>query len=159
MAAGRYTSRVFVALFAVEDALSALSLPANKGKSPPVVFSDEAPEKANEYVTIRLNQPQSSIQWRRLSPPGADERIVVEVVARSFVPGVKKSRDVLLRLQEMSDAIQEAFYNHTTESIENLGFDGEVGNTLVTSVVPDVWPGEEGWVGEVVHTVDISAQI
>lgn len=161
MSAGRYTSRVFVAMEAIYAKLDALTFAAHPvtGDVPVVQFGDEDPGGANEYISVSLNVDQSSIQWRRLSPPGADEQMFVEVIFRSLVPCGYTSAELFNRLQAISDQIQGAFYDHTTETITDLGYTGEVGATLVTAVQPDCFPTTEGWFGSVRHVIDTSAQI
>lgn len=161
MSAGRYTSRVFVAMEAIYAKLDALSFTAHPvtGDVPVVQFGDEDPGGPNEYISVSLNVDQSSIQWRRLSPPGADEQMFVEVIFRSFVPCGYTSAQLFNRLQAISDEIQEAFYDHTAETITDLGYTGEVGKTLVTAVQPQPFPTAEGWMGSVRHVIDTSAQI
>ena len=161
MTANRYTSRVFVAGVALYDALTATTWPAHPvtGRVPTVEFSDEDPSLGAETVTVGLNADQTQIGWRRLSPPGADEQIGFDVVARTVAPNMGSSRSVWDRLAVLSATIEGVLYDTTATALKPLGFDGETDSGRVVAVRPQVVPGPEGWIGAVTVSIDLQAQI
>lgn len=161
MTAGRYTSRVFVVGETIKAALESAQIPDHPvtGDCPQVEFSDEEPDEGNESIAIALNTDATQTEWRRLSPPGRDEDIAFDVIARSFVPCGFTSAEVWDRLEDLSAAIESIVYDTTTESVVGLGFDGEVDVARVAAVRPSVFPTNQGWMGAVVVSFACRAQI
>lgn len=161
MSAGRYTSRVFLVGKALRDALAAVTFPPHPttGKSPAVEFSDVDPSMGAESICVALNVDQTTMDWRRLSPPGRDETITFDVVARSLVPNVKTSAAVWDRLEEISGVLESVVYDTATESVIQLPVPGLILAGLVGSVRPSVWPSSDGWQGAVVVSYSFTACI
>lgn len=147
MAAGRYTSRVFVVGSALLADLQALTIPAFQTRVPPVRFGDTDPDKGNEIIGVIVSPDPPQAEWARMSPAGRDETLVFDVVHRMLNPNVKTPADVWARMAAVADLIQSVTYNTVTERLVALGFNGEVHAGKVVSVTPQVGPIEGGWGG------------
>jgi hypothetical protein len=157
----RYTSRVFDVGTALYEALRSKQFPAHPvtAGSVTVEFSDENPSEGNETIAVALNVDGTSMEWRRLSPPGRDETIAFDVVFRTVVPNVKTSATVWERLAAVSAVIESVTYNTTTNTVVPLGVDGEVLAGLIVGVRPSVWPTSEGWGGSLTVSFQFTAQV
>ena len=162
MAAGRYTSRVFVVGRALKAALTAATFPPHPvtGKTPAVEFSDEDPSLGAETISVALNEDLSAFStWARLSPPGRDETITFDVVFRTVVPNAKTSADIWDRLEAVSAVIEGVVYDTALEAVIPFAYSGEVQAGAVSSVVPNVFPGPEGWLGQLAVSFTFLAEI
>lgn len=163
MPVARYTSRVFVALEAVFTKIDAATFTANPNSNTAVIKTIGAsdPEFGADKICVRLNlDSPSNIEWRRLSPPGADEEIFIDIVVQSFVPATATPADMLNRLETMTDEVMAVFFNTSTNAVVPLGYAGEEGTGRVVSVVPEVAPVKDhGWIGQCVITYRTRAQI
>lgn len=160
MPAGRFVSRVFDfgdALFSRLESVEFAPHPESN-TVPPVVFGHEAPDRVNEAVFVALDPQHDGTEFTRLSPAGRDEFLTFDVVGWSHVPNVKTPKALWDRLAELSAGIESVAYDTAGESVETFGVDGEV-YALVQSVVPDVAPEKDGWVGSVTVTFRLFANI
>lgn len=160
MAAGRFTSRVFVAGEAIHAALAAATFPAHPtGFTPQVFFADEHPDDAIESIIVALDPDATSTEWRRMSPAGRDESLRFLVTIRTMIPAVETSAEVWDRLEELTAVVEGIVFDTATESVIPLGFDGEVDVPRVASVAPSVSPGPQGWIGGCVVAIECLSQI
>lgn len=160
MPAGRYVSRVFDFGDAIYDRLGDVNFPEHpeSGKKPPVLFGHTAPDKVNEAVFVALDPQHDGTEFTRLSPAGRDEFLTFDVVGWSHVPNVKTPKALWDRLADLSAGIESIAFDVVNEEVTTFGVDGEV-YALVQSVVPDVAPGDEGWVGSVTVSFRLFANI
>jgi hypothetical protein len=159
MAAGRYTSRVFVAGEALHTALEALTIPAFQGRTPEVRFGDVDPDYGAEAIVISVNLDRQQIEWARLAPAGRDEVLAFDVVHRIMNPNVKTPDAVWQRLEEVAELVQSVLYDTATETTQLLDFTGEVNMHRIDGVVPEIGPGPQGWIGACTTSMLLRARI
>lgn len=161
MAAGRYTSRVFASGRQLHARLLTAQFPKHHvtNKKPSVEFGNEKPGETAESVVLDLTPDESVITWRRLSPAGADETILWDVIVYAETPAVKTALEVWARLEQLADVVQEVLFDTTNERVVPLGFDGELDVGRAIGVRPFVFPTETGWCGRCVITLALRAAI
>jgi hypothetical protein len=162
MSDDRFTSRVFDAGLALFDKLSAIDYPPHPvtGGVPPVEFGDENPDAGAEKICIVLDVEQTDTEWARLGAAGRDEPMVFSIVIRSWVPVPgQTTRDVWVRLSQLSAAVEDVLYDRDTRKVRLLGFDGELPVSRVAGVKPTVFPSEQSPFGDVVVTTALLATI
>jgi hypothetical protein len=149
MTTTRYTSRVFVAIEALDEVLQGVNWPgatSHGGPAPEVYLGDMPPHEPREAVIIAGRVDEDGSDWATLGRPARDERITLLVRIIVAVPGLT-GRQVLARLRELADALQEELRDTTTGQPLPLGYSGEVATLGVTRVDPVVIPEAEGWTG------------
>lgn len=161
MAAGRYTSRVFVAQEAWLTKLTAAAYPPHPttGKTPTVEFGDQDPNKGAEKICLQTNPDDSVAVWARQSPAGRDEIIVLQATIKSYVDNVPTAVAAMARLKALTAVVEATAYDTTNERTVTLGYPGEVNLGLIIGVQPSVWATAGTWHGSCVVTLRSQASI
>lgn len=155
MSGPTYNSRVFVAWRALHGLLQAAQYP---GAQPAVQFGVHINDSSRETIGVvpRIEDPE--IEWARVSPAGRDERFPLDVIIRTSIPGVS-SEQVVDRLEQLANAVQEQIHDVDTAKFKPLDFLGTVALGGVVSVAPELRRDGEGWIGACTVTVAIVARI
>lgn len=159
MAAGRYTSRVFVIGEALKTALVAKTFTAFQGRTPVPTMGAVDPDQDREQIGVNLNPNETLNEWVNIGPAGRDETVVFDVVHWLGNPNIKTPDDVWQRLEAVADVIQSVTYNTVTETVTALGYSGEIRAGRVRSVRPAVGPGPSGYVGHCIVTFEFLSRI
>lgn len=160
MALARYHSRIFAAWRSVHTLLRAVDWPAHEvgGGEPVVSLVDQIPDQQREVVAIVPVVDDDDIEWVQLGAASREERFVLEIVIRSYVPGCDGDQ-VIDRLEELAELVQDQFYNTTTGVFSPPPFNGVQALGGINHVRPAVMPSQEGWVGECSMNLELLSRI
>lgn len=159
MAAGRYTSRVFVIGEALKTALAGKTFSAFQDRTPVPTMGAVDPDQDREQIGVNLNPDETLTEWVNMGPAGRDETIVFDVVHWLGNPNIKTPDAVWQRLEAVAEIIQSVTYNTVTETVTALGYSGEIREGRVRSVRPQVGPAEHGFIGSCVVSFEFRARI
>lgn len=165
MALLRYSSAIFRALYAWEDALQAQMFPAHptSGKPAPIpTIGDDDAVMGDESITINVADIEpSQIAWAQL-PNGRDELIGLTCLVRTRTKNVKTARAVMERLEALTSHVELTLFDPDSpphSRVVTLGFDGEQPEGRVMSVEPRAEADSNGWVGECRIDIGLLARI
>lgn len=153
MPLARYHTRIFAAWRAVASQLDSATWPAHPigGSRPVVTLVDSIPDQQREVVAVVPVVDDNEIEWVQLGAASREERFGLNIVIRTEVPGVKgydtTANDVVTRLEDLAEVVQDEFYNTTTGAFSPPVFDGVQALGGIDRVRPVVAADSEGWFG------------
>jgi hypothetical protein len=164
----RFHSRVFAVVRELRRLLADAQWPTHPDTTDaPLVQLGQPGEphesEHNEVVgVVNRVTDEATIEWDRQSPGGRRERFTVDVVVRTFVPGVVDQGHVIDRLEVLADVVQGVIYDPATlqfTPIDNTRpWSVQLGG--IASVTFDVVPvGTDGWGGIAVVSFDCVVRI
>ncbi len=158
----RRHSTVFDVLEAIQVALSGAPLPPHPttGKLPQVGQVTAAPERGYERIGLDLQvKDDARITWVTIGAGRRDEIYALDIFVMSRVPG-KTDLDVLRRLAELTDVVQDVFFDPVDGSFAQWTdapwFSKRGGVRRVTANVDAT---DEGIIGQAVLSVDVYTRI
>lgn len=157
----RYHSRVFVAWKAVHDLLADASWEAadRGGGTPKVAFGDHPePDNEREVIGVVPVVDDDDLEWVQMGASSRIERFSLDIVYRCRIPGMTVE-NVIDRMEEIADTVQDLFYDTTTAAFTPPDFDGVTALGGVAAVEPTVTPDGEGWFGDMTIRLNVEARV
>lgn len=160
--ANRYHSRVFAVLRWFDTQLTESTWPAHPNGIPPTVgVGDSDPEGVESIDVLFRIEDDATITPVVVSPTGSSEEFTVDVLIRSFWPGVDRT-DLLDRLELLAEVTQatvrkpeggQVTFKAPGEAPWSVNLGG------VARVAPQAWRTDEGWVGDCVVSFRVHTRI